>query len=153
MIGRVWGLRKLVVERNRFTGWRLVGRKDLHVIHALIVTNNQIPNSSTTDILHLLDTGFVEDGSPLLARLDLKTREHDGTVLARRLTNFLMIGHEIFLQLHEVHGPFNRRENEREGLALLLLLSGIFTYLDKGSNELLRNICLSFDHDEMTFEI
>ena len=147
MIGWVWGLRKLVVERNRFTGWRLIGREDLHVIHALVVTNNQVPNSSAANILHLLDTGLVEDGSPLLASLDLKTREHDGTVLAGRLANFLVIGHEIFLQLHEVHGPFNRRENERERLALLLLLSGIFTNLDKRCNELLRNICLSFDHD------
>ena len=147
MIGWVWGLRKLVMERNRLTRWRLVGREDLHIIHALIVANNKVPYGSAANILHLLNTGLIEDGSPLITSLDLKTREHDGTVLARRLTNFLMIGHEIFLQLHEVHSAFNRRENEREGLALLLALSGIFTNLDKGCNELLRNICLSFDHD------
>ena len=149
MIGRVWCLCELMMERDRLTrGW-FVCCQDLHVVEALIVANNKISNGSSANVLHLLDTRLEQDRCPLVASLDLEAREHDSTIFTGGLADFIVILEEILLELNKVHVLFYWGEHEGEGLALHLALGSILANFDQGCHKLLcdiYNICRSLNH-------
>ena len=144
MIGWVWGLRKLVMEWNRLTGRRFVCCQDLHIVHSLGVANYESSHCSSSDVVHLLESGFVKDRGPLFTSFYLETRKHDCAILTGGFEDFLVVLEEILLQLHEVSPFVDGREHQRERLALLDALGGIFADLYEWSNQLLCDI--DFNH-------
>jgi len=133
-----------MMEWNRLTGRRFICCQDLHIVHSLSVANNEGSHSGSSDVLHLLESRFVENRGPLFTSLNLKTRKHDRAILTGGFEDFLVILEEVLLELHEVSAVMHRRKHQRERLALLDALIGIFPDLDQGSNELLSDI--DFNH-------
>lgn len=83
-----------MMQRNGLRWRRLICGEDLHVCHGLLIADDQSSDSGAANIIHLFETGLVENGCPLLTGLDTETRKENSTILASGFQ------HKLVMALH-----------------------------------------------------
>ena len=90
-----------MMQRNGLRWRRLISGEDLHVGHGLLIADDESSDSGAANVIHLFETGLVENGSPLLTGLDTESRKENSTILASSFQHKLVMALHPLLEVDE----------------------------------------------------